>query len=50
MPDNVPSNPAEPSSAKKPEKKPWPLSWVVIAILAYLLFQTAWIVFSDSQG
>lgn len=29
--------------AKMPEKKPWPMSWVIIAILLYLLFQVSYV-------
>lgn len=27
------------------EKKPWPLSWILIVILIYILFQTAYFLF-----
>jgi len=30
----------EPSGGKTEGKRPWPLSWVFIAILAYILLQT----------
>ncbi len=42
-----PSN-ANRENSKAPAKKEprnWPLSWVVIAILLYLLFQMAYVVF-----
>lgn len=28
---------------KEEPKKPWPMSWVVIAILAYILLQTIYL-------
>ena len=27
-----------------PPRKPWPLSWILIAILAYIALQTAWLI------
>jgi hypothetical protein len=30
-----------------PAKKPWPLSWVLIAILLYIAFQVAFLLFND---
>ena len=27
----------------KTEKKPWPMSWVIIAILLYMLFQVSYL-------
>jgi len=32
-------------SPPPPARKPWPLSWVLIAILAYVAFQTAYFLF-----
>lgn len=38
--------PEEPKPQQdQPPKKPWPLSWVLIAILAYVLFQMVYFVF-----
>lgn len=36
---------AKQAARKVPPRKPWPLSWVLIAILAYLLLQVTWIAF-----
>jgi len=29
----------------KPPRRPWPLAWVLIAILFYALLQMAWVAF-----
>jgi hypothetical protein len=34
-----------PEVVKKTEKKPWPMSWVIIAILLYMLFQVCYLAF-----
>jgi hypothetical protein len=38
---------AKPTSGENgaPERKPWPMSWVLIIILLYILFQTAYFLF-----
>ncbi|MFP4282050.1 MAG: hypothetical protein ACLFR7_05150 [Opitutales bacterium] len=36
---------ASPPSPPAKKEKPWPLSWVLIAVLLYALFQTAYFVF-----
>lgn len=37
----------EPASPppESPPRKPWPLSWILIAILGYVVFQTAYFLF-----
>lgn len=35
------------SEAQSKERQPWPLSWVLIVILAYMLFQVAWLAFGE---
>ncbi len=32
---------------KKSDPKPWPMIWVVIAILTYILLQTLYILWND---
>lgn len=47
-PDQPPEAP--PPGDEPPEpKKPWPMSWVVIAILAYVLFQMTYILFKGVE-
>lgn len=38
-------NPDQENGPPPPEKKPWPLSWVLIVILLYIAFQTAYFLF-----
>ena len=40
-PEPMPEN--EEQNAEPEPKKPWPMSWVLIAILAYMLFQVVYI-------
>ncbi len=37
------NTPLQPHPA--PPKRPWPLSWILIAILAYIALQTAYFLF-----
>ena len=37
MPEEPPPPPAE--------KKPWPMSWILIVVLAYVVLQTAFFLF-----
>ncbi|AWT59653.1 MAG: hypothetical protein DF168_00846 [Candidatus Moanabacter tarae] len=35
------------SPAKNHNPKPWPMIWIVIAILSYILFQLVYILWKD---
>lgn len=41
------TNPAQ--DPGKPPRKPWPMIWILIAILAYVAFQTAWIIWAPAR-
>lgn len=38
---------SDPQHGVHKPRKPWPLSWILIIILTYILFQMAYFVFSD---
>ncbi|MDX2111213.1 MAG: hypothetical protein SFY80_13345 [Verrucomicrobiota bacterium] len=40
-------NETKPPPLPSKPKKPWPMIWIVIAILVYMLFQMAWIAFGS---
>ncbi len=51
---NEPLNPSgrtpgqtDPEHGVHRPRKPWPLSWILIIILTYILFQTAYFIFTD---
>jgi hypothetical protein len=48
-PDNVQSS--DENGSGEPEgrrsAKPWPIAWILIAILLYVLLQTAWLVWGS---
>lgn len=41
----MPHAPTSDKDPAPPPKEPWPLSWVLIVILLYILFQTAYFLF-----
>ncbi|MCC5805539.1 MAG: hypothetical protein JJU00_04340 [Opitutales bacterium] len=53
MNEQPPEPSARPPGHSDPEhgihnpRKPWPLSWILIIILTYILFQTAYFIFAD---
>jgi hypothetical protein len=38
-------NPNSPRPTPPKEQKPWPMTWIVIAILAYVTFQVGYFLF-----
>jgi hypothetical protein len=45
MPEPAAGSPTDRNGAPPRPRRPWPLSWIVIAILAYILLQTAYFLF-----
>ena len=37
------------AASEAPERKPWPMSWVIIAILLYMLFQVSYLALAPQK-
>ncbi len=46
-PTAPPPGQTDPDHGVHKPRKPWPLSWILIIILTYILFQTAYFILAD---